>query len=385
MIPSNRFLFQLYRSVALLALLAVAPRVTQAVDEPKQNSERPQSTHEQAGPIQEDAVSDAQRLLEQGEQLLLEGQYAKARESFARAASLDPQDPRSRLCLAFSEFALGDFEDAATTVHDVMKMAPDLAATPLDMRGLFETGTLEKQIAKLEDVAQHQSESSRMNYLLGFVQYYSGDRATGVQTLLDYKAANPEHSTIQPFIEIAASVVDPKPQLDRRSMARQSERPPSAEPVGPPGPQFQDRSPLPAEPPRRRPAYGQRSVPDNVERRYSRPPNWQAPATGVGPRRPDPDIVFAAAPESDDLAGFAVSVFCREEGLDPFDNDVVARVIDEDFDEETGTLQAEIEMRWVEWRFREDRRGRIFRRANTQRETIQLEFDRRGRLTDYDD
>ena len=396
MIPSNRFLFQLYRSVALLALLAVAPRVTQAVDEPKQNSERPQSTHEQAGPIQEDAVSDAQRLLEQGEQLLLEGQYAKARESFARAASFDPQDPRSRLCLAFSEFALGDFEDAATTVHDVMKMAPDLAATPLDMRGLFEIGTLEEQLAKLEAITRLQSESSRLRYLLGFVRYYSADRVSGAQTLLDYSDANPEDSTIRPFIEIAASAVDPMPQPDERSMARQSERPLSAELVGPPGPPYDEPEAAPRPPfrdrplaadgsPREFPPSGKRFRQDQVEPRFFGGPRVEGPATLVEPRRPGPKVVFASAAESDNLEEFAVQVFCREEGLDPVDNEVAARVTDEDVDEDTGALTAEIKMHWVEWKLKEGRHGGTVRKAKPKSETIKLEFDDRGRLTDYDD
>lgn len=391
---TDRFLFQLYRSIALLALLvpcevmladtliAEDPR---AVDEPRENMVEPRSTHERAGPIPEDTASDAEGLREQGEKSLLEGQYADAREYFARAASLDPHDPRSRVSLAFSEFAVGDFEDAATTVHEVMKMAPDLAATPLDMRGLYgEIDTHEKQLAKLEDITRLQSASSRMHFLLGFVRYYSGDRASGAQTLLEYSAANPEDSSIRPFIEIAGSVVNPVPQPDERSKAQQSERPPSAEPVEAPRPPLQDRPLAPADPPRKVPASGRR-YPRYVKPSFFRGPRVQGPATLVEPRRPDPEVVFASAPESDNLAEFAVRVFCREEGLDPYDNDVVARVTDEDVDEDTGALTAEIEMHWVEWRFNEGRHGRVFRRAKPQSETIQLEFDDRGRLTDYDD
>lgn len=375
----------MYRSIALLALLAVAPRVTQAVDQPSENSEVPRSTDELAGPIPEDAVSEAQGLLEQGENLLLEGQYAKARESFVRAASLDPDDPRSRLCLAFSEFALGDFENAATTTHDVMKMAPDLAATPLDMRGLFrEIDIIEKQLAKLEDITQVHSKSSRMHYLLGFVRYYSGDRASGAQTLLEYSEANPEDSTIRPFIEIAGSVANPMPQSDERSIAQQSERPPSAASVEAPRPQLHDRARAPAEPPRRFPGTHQRHPPDVGPPLFG-PPDLPGPTSVVEPHRVNPEVGFPPARESDNLEAIAVSVFCREEGLDPIDNDVVARVTDEDFDEESGVLEAEIKMHWVEWKFKEGKRGRTVRKAKPKSETIELRFDERGRLIEYDD
>jgi tetratricopeptide (TPR) repeat protein len=220
MIHSDRFPIRLYKSIALLALMVLC-QVMWA------------DTLVAAAPG--DAASNAEGLLEQGEKSLLEGQYADAREYFARAASLDPHDPRSRVSLGFSEFALGDFENAATTVHEVMKMAPDLAATPLDMRGFFgEIDIIEKQLAKLEQITQHHAKNSRMNFLLGFVRYYSGDHASGAQTLLEYIAANPEDSSIRSFIEIAGSVAQPMPQPDERSIAQQSGRPPSGEPVDAP-------------------------------------------------------------------------------------------------------------------------------------------------------
>jgi hypothetical protein len=395
MILADRFPIRMYRSIALLALLvpcevlwadtviAVAPG---DADEPKENIEGSRSTPDRAGPIPEDAASNAEGLLEQGESSLLEGQYAKAREHFASAASLDPQDPRSRVSLAFSEFALGDFENAATTVHEVMKMAPDLAATPLDMRGFFgEIDIIEKQLAKLEQIAQVQSKSSRMNFLLGFVRYYSGDRASGAQTLLEYIAANPEDSLIGPFIEMAGSVAHAMPQPDEQSIAQQSERQPSAEPVEAPGPLVQDRPPAPAEPPRKFPDSGQR-YPHHAKPPISSPPNSRGPATVVEPRRPDPDVVFPPAPVSENLAQIAVSVFCREEGLDPFDNHVVATVTNKYFDEETGALaKARIKMHWVEWKTKADKLGRPVRKAKPKSETIKLLFDKHSRLTDHDD
>ncbi|HKQ47263.1 MAG TPA: hypothetical protein VJZ71_04235 [Phycisphaerae bacterium] len=358
--------------------------MTGAGGEPGEKFEGPRSSPDRVGPIPEDTASDAEGLLDQGEKALLDGHYAKAREYFASAASLNPHDPRSRLSKSFSEFALGDFENAATTAREVMKIAPDLAATPLDMRGLFgEIGIIEKQLANLEQITQLHSKSSRMYFLLGFVRYFSGDRAAGAQTLLDYIAANPEDSTIRPFIEIAGSAAKPPSQPDKRSRAQPSQRPPSAGRVEAPRPQFQDRPSAPAEPPREY-SDSPQGHPYRVEPSFSGPPNPPGRTTVVEPRHLDPEAAYPPAPESDKLAEIAVDLFCRAEGLDPIENEVVAEVTHEDFDEETGELEAEVEMHWVKWKYKE-KHGRGVRKAKSKSETIELRFDESGRLIDYDD
>jgi tetratricopeptide (TPR) repeat protein len=383
---SNCFPITMYRSIALLALLmpckvmlAVPLVAFQAVNEPTERKEELQATPDRAGPIPEDAASNAEALLDQGEKSLMDGQYAKAREYFAKAASLNPHDPRSRLSRAFAEFALGDFENAATTAREVMKIAPDLAATPLDMRGLFgDTGIVEEQLVRLDQITQLHTRSSRMQFLLGFVLYFSGERAYGAQALVVYRDANPEDSTLGPFIDIAENVTRSMPQPDERSMAQQPQQEP--EPFEAPGPPLQDRPPAPAEAPREFSATGQRD-PYNGEHPYSRSPDLPGRATVIQPRRPDPEVRILPASASDSLEEIAVNVFCREEGLDPIDNDVVARVTDEDFDEETGDHEVEVEMHWVEWKNGKHGRGK----AKPKNQTIDLRFDGRGRLIEYDD
>jgi hypothetical protein len=97
-------------------------------------------------------------------------------------------------------------------------------------------------------------------------------------------------------------------------------------------------------------------------------------------------VVFPPASVSDNLAQIAVRVFCHEEGLDPLENHVVAKVTNKYFDEETGTLaKAKIKMHWVEWKIKEDKWGRPERKAKQKSETIKLRFVESGRLTGYDD
>ena len=393
MLTSNRLLLATYRVFALLALLSpCAVLAFQPVDKPEESPGKVGSVAPGPGK----AATGAEALLADGEKALQEGDYKKARESFARAASLNPQDPRSRLSLAFSEFALGDFEHAATSAREVMKMAPDLAATPMDLRGLFgETETLEKQYDNLEGITQLHAKSSRMHLLLGFVQYFAGSRHSGARTLVDHIAANPDDLVIRPFVEIAGRVNDPGPPPDERAMAQPAEREPIArrveqEPIAEPfelmGPPWDgatvatDESPQTTdEPPRKVPAYGQRH-PRHVGPPLSNPPNSPVPATVVEPHRVNPEVGYPPARESDNLEATAISVFCREEGLDPHDNQVVARVTEETVDEDTGEVEAEVEMHWVEWKSKNGGR-----KAKPKSETIELRFDDRGRLIDYND
>jgi hypothetical protein len=297
-------------------------------------------------PTQQD--TQVASLLEQGEKSFQAGRYVEARQHFEHAMTLAPNDPRSRVSLAFSEFAVGNFAAAASFAHDAMAMAPDLAATPLDMRGGFgDIRTFKYQFDELQAMTNTRPDNSQLRMLLGFVQYSSGDQAAGVQMLASYTAANSPDQAIQPFVKTAESFV----RSTQRQSAPQGASPPPPAPSAPP----------------QNPSSGPRSA---------------APMT---PQMSDVSTTLAAT-HSEPLEALAVKEFCRARGLDPEANKIVADVIEEDYNRRTGELsKAKARIQWVEWKVKETWDNEPIRVAKEKDTTIKLKFDDQGRFQEYCD
>jgi hypothetical protein len=376
---SPRFPWGWYMPIGLMALLLSSELIFAGPfpqTDPNRASDNPTEAKDSPQP------SD---LLAQGEKLLLDGQYAQAAEHFSRAISQDPHDPRARGFLAFSQFAMGDFQSAALTAHDVMKMAPDLATTPLDIHELLgDSQTIEKQLLALNKIAELQPPSSQMRYLLGFMQFFSGDPVRGVSTLLDYMDANPEDWTIRPFVSIARNSINPEP---RPTEPRSIEPPPTEPPPAVPFVQHPTRQPRAEQPDSFRLEFQARAhVQAEPSRRPPIPSNMPPPSGDADPQPSPRGPVSPLVGESDNLVDIAINEFCHAHRVDPVNNQVVAILTDEYFDDDTGSLiKAKFKMRWVEWKIKKDKHGVYARKAKQKSETVKLRFDERGRLTDYDD
>jgi len=276
-------------------------------------------------------------LLEQGEKAFQVGHYGEARERFESAMKLAPDDPRSRVSFGLSDFALGNFGDAASAVHDAMAMAPDLAATPLDLgKGFGDAQSFQRQVDLLANLTRARPDDSRFQWLLGFVQYFGGDRTTGLQTFHQYTAAHPEDQTVGAFVR-------------------------NAEGVSPP--------PRPQPPPSTRPY----SV-------YQRPS-----AAVVEPLKRNPDGAVAQW-RDENLRELALDQFSFARGLDRNGNRIAVEIVAKDIDDDTGALtKAKFKVRWVEWKTKTGKDRQEAREEKQKKTTIKLKFDEFGQFTEYCD
>lgn len=275
-------------------------------------------------------------LLEQGEKALQKEQYDVAREHFDHAMQLAPNDPRSRISFGLCEFALGNFGNAAAAIHDAMSMAPDLASTPLDLRKGFGNGqAYQTQINLLENLIRLRPDDLRYPMLLGFMQYFGGQRATGIQTLRDYTKARPDDATVSTFIQTAE---------------RASRPPPPAQPS---------------------------KTPKVIYPKGS--------ASLVDPLGRHPDGAIASW---DDVAlqRLAIDEFSMARGLDRVGNRVEAEIASKDVDDETGVLEkAKLKMHWVEWKKKSCEDGVEAMAAKQKKTTVKIKFDEWGQFSEFDD
>lgn len=299
----------------------------------------PPPVQDQSEPVQSESGRIDSRvagLLEQGEKALQKGQYDVAREHFDRAMQLAPDDPRSRISFGLTEFALGNFGDAAAAIHDAMSMAPDLAATPLDLRKGFGDGqTYQSQMNLLENLIHLRPDDLRFPMLLGFMQYYGGQRATGIQTLRNYTKARPDDATVNTFVETAARASQPQTP---------------AQPSTPPKVVYPKKSASLVEP--------------------------------LG-RHPDGPI---ASWDDVALQRLAIDEFSMARGLDRVGNRLEAEIASRDVDDETGALEkAKLKMHWVEWKKKTGHDGFESMSGKQKKTTVKIKFDEWGQFSEFDD
>lgn len=112
------------------------------------------------------------KALQQGLDLLHEGEYQKAVVKLTMASKLNEGDPASRIHLAQARLALGHYAEAAAVLRRALQLQPKLVYADLELDSYFpEPGTLSKFTDQLGDWMRNATPTSEIEFLLGFFEF----------------------------------------------------------------------------------------------------------------------------------------------------------------------------------------------------------------------
>lgn len=203
------------------------------------------------------------------EGLMQVGQFYDAANRFEQARLLDPTNPLPLLGKGHALLAAGDYLSAALAIQRAFEAFPDLARFRIELQALLGGGeTVDIRRADIMNRLR-EGEDPRLRFLLGYLEYHTGNAQSGLEHLEKAAAASPPSSLIAryPALLRGEEAALPKPP------AGADPAPPLNRPLGAP----QDRPIPPANPPRSppNPAAG------TLEGLTIPPPE---PATGKDPR-----------------------------------------------------------------------------------------------------
>lgn len=148
--------------------------------------------------------------LGQGDRAFEEGRYDEARDKYVRAVVLAGEDSSVRIALGLAEFALGSYGDSSSAIRRGVARSPSLASSSFELRAVYgKQEDFEAHRRVLEDHVAANPDDVEAKFLLGFVNFYSGNREEGKQQLAAY-LDDPRHDdAVREFI-MTAQVAMPR-------------------------------------------------------------------------------------------------------------------------------------------------------------------------------
>lgn len=153
------------------------------------------------------------------EGLLQVGQYHDAATRYDRAAMIDPINPLPMIGRGHALLAAGDYLSAAVSLTRGLQNFPDLADFDVDLTSFFSSpeiidirrADLMKELERREDPS--------LRFLLGYLEYYGGERQRGVANLKKAADQADYGTIIKRFPELLrgqSPVVPEQPATDRK-------------------------------------------------------------------------------------------------------------------------------------------------------------------------
>lgn len=118
-----------------------------------------------------------------GESLLQIGQYYDAARRFERAVMLDPGNPLPNLGRGHALLAAGDYLSASLSLVRGLERFPEVTRFDVDLTAFFRNGEI-IDIRRADLMQQlERREDPTLRFLLGYLEYYTGDRDRGLANL----------------------------------------------------------------------------------------------------------------------------------------------------------------------------------------------------------
>lgn len=117
------------------------------------------------------------------ESLMAIGHYFEAADRYAAAERLEPANPLPLLGRGHALLAAGDYRSAAALILRGIERFPDVTRFALDLKTLLGSG--EAIDIRRADIMHRleQADSPPLLFLLGYIEYHTGDRERGLATL----------------------------------------------------------------------------------------------------------------------------------------------------------------------------------------------------------
>lgn len=122
-------------------------------------------------------------LLIKAEAAMSIGHYTEAADRFAQASLADPRNPLPLIGKGHAHLAAGDYRSAARALVQGLTRDPSIARFPLDLKALLGGG--EQVDIRRSDLIRRleNNETAELRFLLGYVEYHSGDPEGGLKHL----------------------------------------------------------------------------------------------------------------------------------------------------------------------------------------------------------
>lgn len=118
----------------------------------------------------------------EGNKAFSDGDFEKARSLFARAMLVDERDGYAKLLYAYANFALGEFDLAATALRRALLTTTDLIDRPLDPRSLYSDQIQWKaHLSSLAKESAARGNDINRTFLLAYLRYATGDASTAAK------------------------------------------------------------------------------------------------------------------------------------------------------------------------------------------------------------
>ncbi|MBI5865419.1 MAG: hypothetical protein HZB38_13115 [Planctomycetes bacterium] len=117
------------------------------------------------------------------ESLLQLGQYYDAARRYERAALLDPANPLPQIGRGHALLAAGDYLSASLFLVRGLERFPEMAQFRLDLSAFFSSAEVVdiRRADLMKELARQ--ENPTLRFLLGYLEYYTGDREHGMENL----------------------------------------------------------------------------------------------------------------------------------------------------------------------------------------------------------
>lgn len=158
--------------------------------------------------------SPVNEALREAEALMSEGRYFDAVRRYERAQVLDPLNPLPAIGRGHALLAAGNYNTAAVSLTTGLERFPELARFSVDLPALMGGGEV-IDIRRSDLIRQlERREDPRLRFLLGYVEFHSGQRERGLENLRKAAAQSEPGSLIQRYPEmLTGQGVLPPPKL----------------------------------------------------------------------------------------------------------------------------------------------------------------------------
>ena len=191
-----------YRGYTRVAESAAPPPADQpAAPPPQAQPANPASSPDSASqqPTEADRAAVRQQL-DVGDEAMRRRDYDAALKAYQQALKRDPQSPEILLVCGLAELGRGRIDAAAAAVHEGLARAPDLTPADFDIRRVFtRQDDLAARIEQLRARRSANAKDADAMLVQGFVEYFSGQTATGREALDAYHNLRPDDKALDAF------------------------------------------------------------------------------------------------------------------------------------------------------------------------------------------
>jgi hypothetical protein len=132
-------------------------------------------------------------MMSQGLQAFAEGRYEQALSAFRLAADMNKSDPAARVHAAHTCFALGRYSQAVRWLREAFGLEPRLRDLPYDIRDDYgRREDFDEQLTRLRGALELSPNDIDLLTLLGYINYYTGQRTEAYEALRKVKERIPK-------------------------------------------------------------------------------------------------------------------------------------------------------------------------------------------------